>query len=171
MSDFEFQNGDLVFIRGKTWRSFFVTFAEVKANDFSHVGIIRIADGTPYVIHAAPERETVKIESIDIFLSPANADHVGLYRLANRPHLAERAAGEAWRYFKEKVPFDHQFDISDEKKLYCTELVWLAYKHVGVNLDEMDGNFLRDVPIYGKVLLPTRLSESRLLTRICGFRY
>jgi hypothetical protein len=166
LGSFDFHDGDIIFIRGRTWRSFFVAVAEMRSDDFSHVGIVRIVGETPYVIHAAPEAETVKLESVDDFLSPAKANHIGLYRLKDESCLAERAAAEAWRWLEKGTPFDHAFDLSSDARLYCTELVWLAYKRAGVDLSEAELDFLYDIPFHGKVILPARLSRSGLLMRI-----
>jgi hypothetical protein len=79
---------------------------------------------------------------------------------------AEPASREAVGYFERKTLFDRQFDISDGERVYCTELVWLAYKRAGLDLGEGTEDFLSDVPIYGKVLLPSRLSGSSHLEKI-----
>ncbi|MDR1873947.1 MAG: hypothetical protein LBQ90_02885, partial [Synergistaceae bacterium] len=92
---FDFRNGDVVFIRGRTWRSFLVRFTEA-SNDFSHVGIVCIVDGFPYVVHATPEAETVRLERAEDFLSPANVDRAAVYRLDREALRAEAASREAW---------------------------------------------------------------------------
>ena len=160
-----FQNGDLVFIRGRTWRSWFVRFFDV-SNDFSHVGIIRIIDGVPKVIHATPDADVVQLQNMEDFLSPANADHAGVYRLKYNQLTAEAASMKALGYFEQGISFDHRFDILCNDMLYCTELIWLAYKHSGIDLGEGEADFLYDSAPFGKVLLPGRLSKSRRLIKV-----
>ena len=157
-----FQNGDLIFIRGRTWRSWFVRFFD--AEDFSHVGIVRFVDGVPKVVHVAPEADMVRIESVGDFLS-SNIDHVSVYRLKDR-RFSETASMEALGYFERGISFDHRFDIFCNDKLYCTELVWLVYKRAGVDLGEGEADFLYDSVPFGKVLLPGRLSKSRRLIKV-----
>jgi hypothetical protein len=164
---FDFQDGDLVFIRGKTWRSWLVRFMEV-SGDFSHVGIVRIVNGLPHVIHATPDAEVVQLERVEDFLSPAKADRAGVYRLNENRHLAEAASREAWNTFEQKTPFDHRFDILNEDKLYCTELVWLVFKRAGVDLGKGNANFLYESKLYGKVLLPSQLTRSNVLVEMVG---
>ena len=161
-----FQNGDLVFILGKTWRSSVVRFFDTE--DYSHVGIIRFVYGVPKVIHAEPNTSIVRIESVEDFLSPSNARRAGVYRLRSDrfAKIAEAASLEALGYFERRVPFDHRFDILCNNKLYCTELVWLAYKHAGIDLGEGEADFLHDSALFGKVLLPGRLSRSAHLIKI-----
>jgi uncharacterized protein YycO len=155
---FDFRNGDVVFIRGRTWRSFLVRFAEA-SNDFSHVGIVSIVDGVPYVVHATPDAEVVRLERAEDFLSPANADRAAVYRLDREALRAEAASREARNYFERGISFDHRFDIANGDRLYCTELVWRAFKAAGVELGEGKENFLYDSKVYGEVLLPQALSE------------
>ena len=159
-----FQNGDLVFIRGRTWRSWIVRFFDI-TDDYSHVGIVRFVDGVPKIIHAAPETETVQFESAEEFLSTSKADKAGVYRLKNNRY-AEAASMEALGYFERGVSFDHRFDTLHSEALYCTELVWLAYKHAGIDLGKGEADFLYDSTPYGKVLLPGRLSKSEHLVKI-----
>ena len=157
------QNGDIVFIRARTWRSFVMRAAD---GDFSHVGIVRFAEGVyagPCVIHAKPEAKTVKMEPAADFFS--GAEHAAAYRPRGR-RAAEAASLEALGYFERRTPFYKQFDISDEARLYCTELVWLAYKRAGLDLGEGSEDFLSGVPMYGKVLLPSRLSGSACLEKV-----
>ena len=160
-----FQNGDLIFIRGRTWRSWLVRYID-DIDDYSHVGIVRFVNGVPNVIHAAPEAEAVQLESIGDFLSQSNNDEVGIYRLISNQSIADKASLEAWNYFVSGTSFDHKFDIMGDEELYCTELIWRAYKNVGVDLSEGESDFLYDSNIYGMVLLPKRLSMCRRLAKI-----
>ncbi|MDR0653575.1 MAG: hypothetical protein LBG12_09770 [Synergistaceae bacterium] len=161
----DFQNGDLVFIRGRTWRSFFVRFFE-RTNDFSHVGIVRFVNDISCVIHATPEANAVRLDRIEDFSSPRKADSVAVYRLKVSPSFAEAASKEALSYFERGISFDHRFDTFNNDRLYCTELVWLAFKHAGIDLSERVVDFFYDSVLYGKVLLPERLSKNFRLEQL-----
>jgi hypothetical protein len=99
------------------------------------------------------------------FFSPAAAERAEVRRPDARK-AAEAASREALGFYERRIPFDRRFDISDEKSVYCTELVWLAYKRAGLDLSEGTADFLAEVPLYGKVLLPSRLGESVHLKKI-----
>ena len=159
------QNGDLVFIRCRTWRSFIIRFID-NMDDYSHVGIVRIVNGVPNVIHASPEAEVVQLESLVDFMSPTNAEHSGVYRLKDSQLIAEAASLSAWNYFERKTSFDYKFDIKHDNALYCTELIWRAYEQAGIDLSVGEEDFLYDSAIYGKVLMPARLSRCRYLVKI-----
>ncbi|MDR0616433.1 MAG: hypothetical protein LBG29_06445 [Synergistaceae bacterium] len=150
----------MIFIRARTWRSLVMRAAD---GDFSHAGIVRLVNGLPCVIHAEPASKAVKMAPAADFFS--GADRAAAYR-PRGCRTAEAASREAMGYFERQTPFDSQFDISDGGRLYCTELVWRAYKHAGLDLGGGSADFLSAVPLYGKVLLPSRLSESACLEKV-----
>ena len=163
-----FKDGDVIFIRTRTWRSLLVRFLE-NPRGFSHVGIIRIVGETPFVVHATPNAKTVQAERAEDFLSHRKADMAGVYRLKDESKGAgtgEVASKKAWAYFKDNTPFDHTFDILKHDALYCTQLVWAAYKYAGVDFGEDEPDFLYDSVFYGKVLLPERLKRSKQLAEV-----
>lgn len=101
---------------------------------FGHVGIVaRTGTGALTVIHAGGDpvsREgRVRADPIVLFLSGVEA--AALYRpdaeqavLTSMLAYAEAAADRA-------APFDRQFSLTSEDRLYCTELVWRALGAAG----------------------------------------
>lgn len=121
------------------------------------------------MIHATPTRSeiseggSVKSEELKEFLSSNRITQAVLYRLReDAGGLAEAAASAAQAYAARGTPFDHKFDLSISDALYCTELVWLAYRRAGVDL--VDG-----VPDGKTILLPSALRQSRHLEEIARF--
>jgi cell wall-associated NlpC family hydrolase len=159
------RNGDVIFIMGRTLNSSFLSFAHSvrDATDsgdvFSHVGIVRKSGDLPYVIHASPEARAMKFEPAGDFLS-RSAGRVGVYRA--KDGFAETASLEALRYYEQGREFDSLFDMSDDYKVYCTELIWLVYKKAGVDLLGSRDS-LYDSALYGKVILPMDLRRSENL--------
>ncbi|MDR3255293.1 MAG: hypothetical protein LBT31_06975 [Synergistaceae bacterium] len=160
------QNGDVVFVAGRTWRSLLVRSVLGDGTSFSHVGIVRILGGLPCVIHASPGDGVVKLESAEEFLSPAKVKAAGVYRLVARGDIAAVASAAALGYFARGASFDSRFDMSSEDEIYCTELVWLAYRKAGIDLAE--GEKLHESALYGKVILPANLSASARLVSVSG---
>ena len=130
----DLRDGDLVFVRGRSLRSCLVRMTGAP-EDFSHVGIVVTEGGKPGVLHAKPNAKTLQIESIDDFLSPSRVDYAEVYRVKPAGEKGKIASAEALSCFWNGKEFDGQFDISNDDKLYCTELVWLAYKRAGIDLD------------------------------------
>ncbi|MDR3322491.1 MAG: hypothetical protein LBS93_08580 [Synergistaceae bacterium] len=167
----ELRNGDVVFVEGRTWRSSLVRLARLvhprggwDSSGFSHVGIVRMFCGLPCVIHASPEDGIVKLESAEDFLATARIGGSGVYRLRAGGGAAEAASSAAWEYFARGCAFDRRFDMSTEDEIYCTELIWLAYRRAGVDLAK--GIAFYDSSLYGRVMLPADLSRSRLLVAL-----
>ncbi len=137
----DFASGDLIFRRGRSLVSRAVLAVD-GGSEYSHVGLISVIAGQVWVLHTVPPEEPEQgggalAEPLSVFLSPDNATAAGLYRASplREPPLAERAA---WRFVHAHIPFDSAFDISTPRELYCTELVWRAYREAGIDLAPPD---------------------------------
>jgi len=127
------RNGDVICRLGdRLWSQFFV---DVSATDrrYSHLGIVRVADGRATVIHsegtATPGMDVVKEESIDDFVQIART--IGVYRAKGLDGgLISKTAAE---YIG--APFDWRFDMEDQSKLYCTELLYAVLKRVAPQIE------------------------------------
>jgi len=162
------ENGDMIFRRGVGLASDFVVSVDA-ASRFSHVGIICKQDGQTYVIHILPDEgrgddDSVRMEPLSLFLSPANASGFAVCRLSGKHRaVAQRAASQALAFWKKQVCYDYDLDASNARRLYCSELVWQAYKMAGIDLT--DGVLQRvTIPFYqGRYVLISRLLNSRWL--------
>lgn len=165
------EDGDMIFRRGVGLTSDFVVSVD-RASLFSHVGMICKKAGHAYVIHILPdegrgEDDTVRMEPLARFLSPENASGFAVCRLSGQ-HVAtaQRAASAALFFWKKGVGYDYELDGSNARQLYCSELVWQAYKKAGIDL--LDGR-LQPVrfPFYqGRYVLISGLLNSRWLETI-----
>lgn len=168
----ELCEGDLVFRKGRSLVSTVVLMND-HASAYSHVGIVVIMNGEPFIVHAVPGEpdengeEKVKCDTPVDFLDDEKASLFAVFRLAeDEKHLAEMAAKKSMEYYDMGLPFDKALDFKSEDKLYCTELVWKAYLEAGINLTgnkfhALTLNFLAD-----SVILPGQLIESKLLTQV-----
>jgi len=162
-----FEDGDIILVNGKSWRSKALLFFFRRPDDFSHSGIVRWSGGIPWVIHASPESERVEMEILEEFLSPFEIEKAEVYRLKGNKRAAERASRAAWGFFLEGRPFDGLFDKQDEKAVYCTELVWKACEKAGVDLFGGErSSFFSPIPFYGNVLFPSAFIRSPLLEKV-----
>ncbi len=165
------QEGDLVFRQGNGILSQALELRD-KNSQFSHVGIVKIIDNLPLIIHASTGKPLgnnaiVKMESIEDFLQKDLASAVGVYRLDRANYnLRKNAANLAYQYSLKQVPFDADFSLQSEDKLYCTELVWRAYLEVGIDL--VDNTFSQlSFPFNQELyLLPNSLLDSKHLKQI-----
>lgn len=137
-----FREGDLVLRCGYGAESKVV--AEASQSIYSHIGILHY--DTPsaqwQVIHAVPgeaekgEPEWLKAESISEFYASDRASCGAWMRVDCPDSIAASAARYALQKVEEQVAFDNDYLLSDTTQIYCTELVWQAYLHQGIDLSE-----------------------------------
>ena len=155
------KNGDIICRLGdRFWSQY---FRDISAEDrrFSHMGIIRIHDDQVTVIHAEGTTQSgkdfVKEEPIDSFLSKARA--IGIYRGqdADGDHIAH----VAMEYLG--LPFDWQFDMTDNSRIYCTELLYVVLKQAMPEV-ELNTVYIKEM---GKDIIPLdSISKSEYFTEI-----
>lgn len=159
------RDGDIIFRRGHDATSHAVLIAD-GTSQFSHVGIVVKRNGVAYVIHAVPSErpdriDGVVMDTLSFFIEPARADAVAVYRVKNM----EPATGGKVAQFAETMlgrPFDEKFDLSEQNRLYCTELVWAAYRSQGISLISKPDVLY--VPLLGEqFILPGTLLSGGLL--------
>ena len=136
------RDGDLVFREGIGPESQAVLQLDSTSGQYSHVGIVVSDNGKWKVVHAVPGEsdngiDRVKIEPIDTFFLSTRAEHGAIMRLRGCDDItAQKAAHEAVRYAKRGVPFDYNYSWVDTTRLYCTQLIAVAYSSAGVNILE-----------------------------------
>ena len=166
-----FETGDIIFRGGNSALSQTVVSLDSKSQ-FSHVGLVHLVDNKPFIIHAslgdsANAKSRVIIEPLEAFLKKEYTLAVGIYRLRrSSSNLSKKASAIAQEYVSEGILFDSDFDLKTSDKLYCTELIWRAYKKAGIDL--VDNQFDHSIiPFTDKLyLLPSRLQHSRFLQEI-----
>ncbi|MEZ5563080.1 MAG: YiiX/YebB-like N1pC/P60 family cysteine hydrolase [Gammaproteobacteria bacterium] len=133
------QEGDLVFRTGHDAVSGAVLALD-PTPQFSHVGILARRDGIWVVIHSLPpafpgDVDGVRTEPLRDYLSTGNARRAAVYRLSgDSAQRVQAAVMEAFRHDRNRTSFDGDFDLQDHQRLYCTELVWLAFRKAGIDL-------------------------------------
>jgi cell wall-associated NlpC family hydrolase len=167
----ELQPGDVILRRGRDAVSGIV-LASDQGSRFSHAGIVIQAGRLLGVVHVLPAepahpKGTVMAEPVEIFSSPDEASEVAIFRLLGpRSGVPAEAARIALRYVKEQRRFDYRFDLATPSELYCSELVWRAFREAGTDL--VDGRFRKlALPIRsGDFVLPSSLANSLHLEMI-----
>lgn len=168
-----FQEGDIVFRRGKGIESKAVLYAD--GGLYSHVGIVVDYQGKKMIIHSVPweqehkdDKDKIKMDSIEGFFSYERAA-VGAICRPIDSLVCKQSAKYAIELFSNGVLFDHDYDSSDTSKLYCTELLTFIYKKCGKKLVETDGHNVNIPLIKNKVILPSDIYNSKHLKLIKKF--
>ncbi|MBP7351871.1 MAG: hypothetical protein KA964_02505 [Comamonas sp.] len=154
------QAGDLLFRQGTEAISQLVR--SVDAGDFSHVGLL-VAPATPAgpwrVVHATPSEkpgqpDAVVLDTLDFYLHPQRAHSYQLYRVAAGATARQQAVD--WALAQQGRAFDL---LDAERGLYCTTLVWQAWRHAGVALEARFTEVLLPF-LGGRYLLPGGLRRA-----------
>lgn len=170
-----FREGDIVFRRGTGFTSRIVLAAN-KRGIYSHTGILKLYNGTWYVIHAVPgepdfkgDVDRVKMEPIEHFFDIRKAVKGAVMRVQNDSLTACKAAFSAFRLFRNHVMFDHSYDLNDTTELYCTELIDYVYRKEGVDLPEGHITPVNIPGFNGDYLMPNDIAQSKHLCLIYYF--
>jgi hypothetical protein len=172
-SGFLFQEGDLVFRRGRSAESFVVYLAD-SDHDFSHIGLVVMEKGKPFVVHAVPGDNAAQVsrvqkEPVHCYLDRTMASHWAVYRSRFRAQDLHRVALRALEFFHQNTEFDHDYDLATDARLYCTELVLKAYQVTGIDPNQYPESELRFVFGVRKILFPGVFTQSPDFTKVCSY--
>jgi hypothetical protein len=123
------KEGDIICRLGdRLWSQYFRDIS-IEDKRYSHMGIIQINNNQVTVIHAEGTTKTgrdfVKEERLNDFIKAARS--IGIYRINNFDN-GNKIANLAIEYLN--TPFDWQFDMNNDTKIYCTELLYVILKRV-----------------------------------------
>lgn len=174
----DFREGDLVVRCGFGMESKIVT--KMSGSKYSHIGILHYDEerGEWTVVHAVPgearkgEKELVKVEPLTVYFTKDRAECGAWMRIACEDSIAARAAEYALTKAKEQVEFDDDYMLSDTSRMYCTELVWQAYLHQGVDISQGSRHeALKPVCKDGECIYPKDIEISELTLFVKPFKH
>ena len=127
------REGDLVLRCGNDQMSESLSDFSQQEKLFSHSGVAIMDDGEMYVYSNMagdinPD-EIMRRDKVDSFVTPANNVAVGVYRFDLSPQELERLTSIVHTYYKEKLQFDMNFDLSSDDKMYCAEMIAKAIEN------------------------------------------
>ena len=155
------REGDIICRLGdRLWSQLFKDVSVVDKR-YSHMGIININNGLINVINAEGNtghgKDSVNEVTLDEFLKVARA--VGIYRIKDIE--GGQIANLAIEYIG--IPFDWQFDLYDESKLYCTELLYVILRRIDQKL-KLNTVYIKGL---GKEIIPLEsISQSEYFSEI-----
>jgi hypothetical protein len=142
------RDGDIICRLGdRLWSLYFKEISPLDKR-FSHLGVVRITSKSITVINAEglglKGKDFVDEVSLDDFLDIARS--IGIYRLKN--YDGELISQSAVEY--KGHSFDWQFDLANDDKLYCTELLYVILKKVAPEI-QLEKVFLKEI---GREIVP-----------------
>lgn len=176
ITNIPFQNGDLVFRKGVGMASRFITNTD-KSGVYSHVGIMVSKNNDWYVVHAVPgenkkgEPETIKMETPEVFFCRKRAKSGAVMRVIEPGSFGETAAKLATSIFERGITFDHEYNLDDTLKMYCTELVWHAYMQAGIDITNAQRTQVNFAMFNGSYIFPSDIYNNDNLVCIQFFKY
>ena len=134
------RDGDIIFHTSRSSQS--EAIQRATASPYSHMGLILIRDGRPYVLEAVA---TVRYTPLRQWIQRGVGRHFAVKRLKDYSEVLTPTRIAALRATADRLagrPYDSAFGWSDDR-LYCSELVWKLYdRALGVQLGNLQ--HLRD---------------------------
>jgi len=165
------QSGDLVLRTGADAISVMLRQMNLRDKTYSHCGIVMVENGYPFIYHSIggednPD-ERLRRDSASFFFSPVYNERLGVARFQIDTAQIGQLQQIVRRYYQARVPFDMDFDLGTDDRLYCAEFVYKAVQEA-----------TSDTAYFGKssVLAKTyvgvdNLTDARHARIICDVRY
>lgn len=178
-SPFEFQDGDIVFSGSAFGQGAAIIAAT--GSPYTHCGVVFRKDGRWMVLEAV---QPVGVATLEDFMARGRKESFTALRL--KTEITPDAFRKAREWATVQVGRDYDVHFGwDDKKLYCSELVWKFYQQAGVELcpprkfrdynlqrpevrkiiEERYGRMDR-LPMDEKVVAPSDLAASKLLMEV-----
>jgi len=73
------------------------------------------------------------------------------------------------KLYYRNTPFDNDYNLNDSTKMYCSELVWYAFKTAGVDITNKKRSKI-DLPVFqGEYIFPSDIQTNKKLKLIYSF--
>lgn len=131
-----FEQGDIILRKGRNLVSDMIARAFPSGNGMSHCGILIQSEGNWSVAHTISgqisDQDGVRLSPLSEFLKGADqgqVTHVKPIFEVNRNNIVIATN----HYLSLKAEFDHDFNLEDSSKLYCSEFIRCVYLEAGAD--------------------------------------
>jgi hypothetical protein len=164
------QEGDIVLRTGNDITSTMFCKMNLKDKTYSHCGVVMIENGYPFVYHSIGgednPNETLRRDSASFWFSPLHNTGFGILRFGFTTLQTDSLKSIVLSYYASKKKFDLDFDLKDDNKLYCTEMVYKSLNYA------IDSNFIPTTKWIGKEYVATdNFTHHPKAHLICQVRY
>ena len=168
----DFRSADLALRLGRSIESDLIARGGKSGNHYSHIGLLIESDSGMIVVDIEPstdkESEQIKAQSVGDFfntekvIAGAIMRHNGLD--STQINILKNKAIEL---LNSSITFDHDYQLSDNSKMYCTELIEVLFNTINLSLSEGRN---RTLPLAKEpVIIPSDISQNRNLKRIWSY--
>lgn len=165
------QNGDIALRTGADVISEMLRGMNQHDKTYSHCGIVMIENGYPFVYHSIGGEDNpdaqLQRDSASRFFSPVSNERLGIARLSLTKLQIDSLYGIVKRYFVAGTPFDMDFDLSTNNKLYCAEFV---YKSVEEAIGDT-GYFRTSEVLNRRYVAVDNITDKKHAKMICDVQY
>lgn len=169
------EEGDIVFRRGEGVASRIVLAGD-NGGEYSHIGMVVSDSGKLKIAHSVPgepdfegDFDRVKIDSVSVFFSADHASRGAVMRLSLTEQQKRKLSEKALEKALVKVKFDHDYNLEDTTRLYCTEFIQLVYSSIGFELSEGRRTTAFIPGMQGDYIMPSDIFENKNLRLIYSF--
>lgn len=131
----QLRDGDIIFHTSRSAQS--VAIQKATHSRYSHMGIVFLRDGVPYVYEAI---KTVQYTPLKKWVARGDGSHYIVKRLREADHILTPETVGKLRQAAAKLqgkPYDLTFEWSDAR-IYCSELVWKIYERgLGIRIGRL----------------------------------
>ena len=120
------KTGDIITRTGNDFTSYGRRTLNRRDQTYSHCGIASIENDTIFVYHALggefnPDQKLLR-QTFTEFSEPFSNNGIAIFRFHDR-NAPGNFAAHAHEYFKQELPFDMDFDMETDDRMYCAEFV------------------------------------------------
>jgi len=145
---------DIILSKGQSMQSKLISLLKLSTEDYSHIGIVIKENDKVFVLHSTPDGAAtngIRYDDLHTFINLSNVSDFTVLRHKDiSSEFNQKLRMEFSSYKTIQAPFDFDFDNFENKKLYCSELVWLIYEKAGL-FTAKEFNLAK--PIYPKYFL------------------
>ncbi len=148
------ENFDIILSKGQSVQSKLISLLKLRMEDYSHIGVIIKENNNVFVLHSTPDgtkSNGIRYDNLQTFINLSNVSDFTILRchyISSDRNLKLKNA--IINYKNIQAPFDYDFNNFDNKKIYCSELVWLIFTKASLFTTR---EFNPAKPIYPKYFL------------------
>lgn len=128
------QDGDIIMRKGNGPLSFHIMNATKE--DYSHCGIIVREDNNWRVIHAmggsvsTKDKDGMQMMDLKDFVAHSADSMMFICRATFQDSIGMKIRDKAYEYLATEAPFDHSFNLFEQDRIYCSELIFCILRDI-----------------------------------------